>query len=323
MHNGDPKRSDDPFDDLVFGEYGPVRPRPVGPGIYRRRRLAALAVIAVAVVVAVILVAVFLRPDGDSGGDRDASVPGTTPGTVTDSAGPLPGVPVVPSVGALPPGGNVTSQGRGTWQEVGSAGATAGRPDAAGTRTVSYVVEVEQGLSTASFGGGDSFSAIVDATLADPRSWIGNRDDRIAFRHVGGTVPDLRVRLTTPETTRRLCGSEIRLETSCFLGGGDGSGDSRSGWVVINVARWVRGAVTFAGDLGSYRQYVLNHEIGHGIGHRSHQPCPAAGTLAPVMMQQTLSLSNRDLTALDTGEDYRGAPADAVCVANAWPHPEG
>lgn len=207
----------------------------------------------------------------------------------------------------------------------------AGTPGAADTRTVTYVVEVEQGTDTSSFGGGDSFSAMVDATLADPRSWIGDREDRIAFRHIsvtGGDTPDLRIRLTTPDTTRRLCGGEIALETSCFVSGGDTTGEAGEGWVVINLARWVRGAVTFAGDLGAYRQYVVNHEVGHGIGHARHQPCPADGGLAPVMMQQTLSLANRDLVELDAGTEYSAdggadVDADAVCRANAWPHPEG
>jgi methionine aminopeptidase len=71
---------------------------------------------------------------------------------------------------------------------------------------------------------------------------------------------------------------------------------------------------------------VLNHEIGHGIGHSAHQPCPEDGTLAPVMMQQTLSLANKDLIELDAGAEYMGDDKDAgnaVCRANAWPHPEG
>jgi hypothetical protein len=61
------------------------------------------------------------------------------------------------------------------------------------TRTVTYVVETEQGIDTASFGGGDSFAAMVDATLADPRSWIGNKgggDDAIAFRHISVSSSD-------------------------------------------------------------------------------------------------------------------------------------
>jgi hypothetical protein len=89
-----------------------------------------------------------------------------------------------------------------------------------------------------------------------------------------------------------------------------------------NLARRVRGALPFAGDLGSYRQYVVNHEVGHGIGYARHQPCPSDGALAPVMMQQTLSLSNRDLARLD-GEDGSYPDEQSTCRMNAWPHPEG
>ena len=44
------------------------------------------------------------------------------------------------------------------------------------------------------------------------------------------------------------------------------------------------------------------------------------------MMQQTLSLANKDLIELDAGTEYMDDDRDsrdAVCRANAWPHPEG
>ena len=306
----------------------------------------------VVVVVVMVLVLLVRALSGGSGNGSGQSAP--TPGGGTGAAGPATGSPSSPvavtateatdppsggrtseTVGALPTGGEVTPQGLGTWRGVGTAGAVAGDPEGADARTVTYVVETEQGIDTASFGGGDGFAAMVDATLSDPRSWIGNtgdRDGKVAFRHISvsdGAVPDLRIRLTSPATTRQLCGGEIDLETSCFVGGGDTSGAAGEGRVVINLARWVRGALPFAGDLGSYRQYVLNHEIGHGIGHAAHEPCPRDGALAPIMMQQTLSLSNRDLVELDAGAEYTGGDGgrenrgDAVCRANAWPHPEG
>ncbi|WP_066583636.1 DUF3152 domain-containing protein [Corynebacterium provencense] len=244
----------------------------------------------------------------------------------------LAGAPVSDTVGELPPGGDYTRSGAGRWHGVGTPGAVAGDPGRAGVRTVTYVVEVEDGTDTSSFGGGDAFASMVDATLADPRSWTAETDDPVVFRHVSVSdagAPDLRIRLTTPETTRTLCGGEIRLETSCFVGGGDASGEmsgaAGEGRVIINLARWVRGALPFQGDVGSYRQYVVNHEVGHGLGHAAHRPCPADGDLAPVMMQQTLSLANRDLAELDAGSEYTddAGDIDAVCRANPWPRPDG
>ncbi len=59
-----------------------------------------------------------------------------------------------------------------------------------------------------------------------------------------------------------------------------------------------RGAMSYDGDLDAYRAYAVNHEVGHALGNR-HQPCPANGAPAPVMMQQSWSTSDNDLAVLD------------------------
>ena len=98
-------------------------------------------------------------------------------------------------------------------------------------------------------------------------------------------------------TVREGCGYDIQLEASCY-NPAYADGQPR---VFINEARWVRGAVPFQGDVGSYRQYLINHEVGHAIGYQRHEACGANGELAPVMMQQTFSTNNNDAARFDPG----------------------
>ena len=209
----------------------------------------------------------------------------------------------------LPPGGPYTEVGEGTFYEIGAPGAAGGAGE---EMVVRYVVEAEHGVDTAPYGGPDAFSAMVDATLLDPRGWTN--DPRFRFEHVtNADNPTLKIRLTSVGTTRELCGGDLGLETSCRtrITGED--------TVVVNESRWVRGAAAFEGDLGRYRQYLINHEVGHALGFSDHVPCPADGELAPIMMQQTLSLNNAALYALDSNEVY---PDNSdTCRANAWPYP--
>ncbi|MDN6510511.1 MAG: DUF3152 domain-containing protein [Corynebacterium sp.] len=311
----------------------------------RRRWLGAVGALGFLVTVAVVceLVIAGVGGDDNAGGGGDDPAAGVSAsaetGEMTDTQdapdGPVPGdAPASDEVGELPPGGDVTRRGDGDYHGVGSAGMTAGDPDRDAAATYSFVVEVENGLDTSSFGGGDAFASSVDATLSDPRSWISNGS--FAFRHIsvtGSEAPDLRIRLATPETTREICGGQIDLETSCFIQGTDdgvdeadartGAAAAGAGRVIVNAARWVRGATTFEGDLGSYRQYLVNHEVGHGLGFARHQVCPEDGVLAPVMMQQTISLNNGELEDLDAGAEYGEAGRDSTCRPNPWPFPHG
>ena len=71
--------------------------------------------------------------------------------------------------------------------------------------------------------------------------------------------------------------------------------------------------------MGNYRQYVINHELGHAIGYTAHQPCGGQGKLAPVMMQQTLDLNNKKLHDRNPSEVY--PDEDVTCSPNPWPYP--
>jgi hypothetical protein len=183
-------------------------------------------------------------------------------------------------------------RGSGTW--VGASGRTA----VAGTsgKLLRYRVTVEGGIKDIDVA---AFAAAVSGTLADPRGWTGA--GRFRLQRVDASLPaDFVVHLATPRTRGRLCGSTDTY-TSCR------NGDK----VVLNVARWVHGASAFTGDLTSYRQYVVNHEVGHRLGH-GHELCPGPGEAAPVMQQQTLGLHGcrPGSWPLRDGEEYHG-PAGA------------
>src|SRR5262245_12995324 len=150
---------------------------------------------------------------------------------------------------------------------------------------VKYIVEVERGLPF----DGEDFAKAVHATLNDPRSW--GHDGMMQFERVDhGSVP-IRVSLSSADLTDRLC---LPLRTFGRVSCWDGSR------AVINAERWGLGADTYGEDILSYREYVVNHEVGHGLGH-DHVHCPRPGVLAPVMVQQTKSLEG--------------------CKPNQWPYP--
>jgi len=211
-----------------------------------------------------------------TGGVPAANPSGANPSgeAVQPEAGPsTPTAVSVPQRGA----GKFTTA-RGTTPVRGSAGSL-----------VRYRVQVEQGSGQQA----DEFAAAVDATLADPRGWTAARTWR--FQRVTGGTVDAVILLATPETTNRICragGLDPAGYTSCR------TGDQ----VVINLARWLLAVPAFRGDIATYRQYVVNHEMGHQLGH-GHVLCGGAGKPAPVMQQQTLGLQG--------------------CAPNAWPYVNG
>jgi Protein of unknown function (DUF3152) len=212
--------------------------------------------------------------------------------------------------GILPDGGLFTEAGAKTWHILPGAVPQVGQGTA---KVFTYTVEVEDGIDTTSFGGDDGFAKMVSETLANPKSWTHN--PQFAFVRVDGGKPDFRVSLTTPMTTREGCGYEIPIETSCYNPWYGPDGQPR---VLINEARWVRGAVPFQGDIGSYRQYLVNHEIGHAIGYQRHEPCNENGGLAPVMMEQTFGLDNNAAAMYDP---HTIKPDAKTCRFNPWPYP--
>ncbi|MEO8828476.1 DUF3152 domain-containing protein [Lapillicoccus sp.] len=246
----------------------------------------------------------------DQGEPADDVVQGRT------ADGDLPGPPITTTTPAAPSSAGATAQTTGTATAPSSApsiGVSAPVPastsvlqSGAGTftpieipdgpvkstgRTVTYGVDVEDGLPQSR----DEFAEVVHAVLTDSRGWQTQDDIRfvplsIADRAAGAHV-DIRVTLASPAATQRLCAplDVTTDQVSCWNG-------SRA---VLNLTRWVTGAVTYGIDLTSYRAYLVGHEVGHGLGYQ-HTHCPGPGHRAPIMVQQTKSLEG--------------------CVAWPWPH---
>lgn len=133
-----------------------------------------------------------------------------------------------------------------------------------------------------------AFAAQVEATLGDERSWTGG--GRLRLQRVGGQdAYDFTVYLATRTTAGRMC---ARGGVNITVGGRPYTSCRTGGRAIINLDRWMLSAKPFTSakvPLNTYRQYVINHEVGHELG-KHHQGCPRAGGPAPVMVQQTLTL---------------------------------
>ena len=117
-------------------------------------------------------------------------------------------------------------------------------------------------------------------------------------RVAGGDRSDFTVYLATRATAGTMC---ARGGVNIRVGGRPYTSCRATGKAIINLDRWRLSAPTYVAakvPLAVYRQYVINHEVGHELGHH-HEGCPGAAEPAPVMVQQTLKL--------------RG------CVPYAWP----
>ncbi len=133
----------------------------------------------------------------------------------------------------------------------------------------------------------DEVAREVQATFDDTRGWAGY--GKRTFRLVtDADAAKLTIYITSPDTSDELCKP---LDTG-------GKWNCRVGEkVVLNSDRWKYMTPTYD-DLGTYRSYLVNHEVGHFLG-QGHVGCPKKGGPAPVMMQQSIELGG--------------------CLPNAWP----
>jgi uncharacterized protein DUF3152 len=223
-------------------------------------------------------IAVLDHKGGASGGassrgssDSDAKPSGGEIGTPTAS-------PRSPGQGSQP---GVPVSGSGTFST-----ARASSPPSGHGTVRRYKVQVEGGIDLSPADAARETAAI----LADRRGWTADEHD--AFQLVSSGHADFVIKIATPDTVDDICGAaglETGGEVNCDVGP----------TVVVNLKRWMLGSPEFHGPIQDYRALIINHEVGHRIGH-GHEGCPGPGRPAPVMMQQIKGLHG--------------------CIANAWPY---
>ncbi|MET7321820.1 DUF3152 domain-containing protein [Streptomyces sp. NPDC005549] len=177
---------------------------------------------------------------------------------------------------------SIPASGPGTFATAGGGGDRVGGSE----RTLTYVVQVEDGIGIPA----RDVAAEVERVLADERGWTA--DGKVGFRRVSGGASDFRVRLATAGTVDDICGQyglDTGGEVNCNVGQD----------VMVNLKRWLLATQYYADDVTSYRALIINHEVGHFLGH-GHEGCPGAGRPAPVMMQQIKGLHG--------------------CRTNVWPY---
>ena len=130
------------------------------------------------------------------------------------------------------------------------------------------------------------FEALVEATLGDPRGWV--RAGFVLVRR--DDAPFLVVLAEGPEVDRLCLPHDTYGEYSC----------QRSEVVALNAERWREATPKWTGDLHTYRQMLVNHEVGHLLGQpHPRVQCPRPGQPAPLMAQQSTELDG--------------------CLPNPWP----
>ena len=136
------------------------------------------------------------------------------------------------------------------------------------------------------------FSDTVFSTLNDPRGWP--RAGAV-FQEADGTDPNACSMTLTLAAADQMTSfsTECSDEYSCRVGND----------VIINIDRWnnaTEGWLNAGGTVERYRTMVINHEVGHRLGHLDNElTCPAVNQSAPLMQQQSMDLLG--------------------CVPNEWP----
>lgn len=229
------------------------------------------AVVAVGALVVVVRPALGHGEQVGAGSPDPGLVAAASPSTPTSSPAARPKVAAGKPAGTPDPPDRTTAAAPIPASASGKLAVVAGRagPSSPG-RTLTYRLEIEDGLPV----DGAAIAEQVHRVLTDRRGW--QPIEGVAFARTDGAA-QIRLTIASPVLVNRLC---YPLDTGGWLSCRNGDR------VILNANRWATGVPAYAGHLDDYRAYLVNHEVGHALGH-GHVPCPATGAPAPVMMQQT------------------------------------
>ncbi|WP_419004061.1 DUF3152 domain-containing protein [Bifidobacterium pullorum] len=140
------------------------------------------------------------------------------------------------------------------------------------------------------------FANTVFSTLNDPRGWP--RAGAV-FQENEGADPNADPNACSMTLTLAAADQMTSFSTECS----DEYSCRVGNDVIINVDRWnnaTEGWLNAGGTVERYRTMVINHEVGHRLGHLDNElTCPAVNQPAPLMQQQSMDLLG--------------------CVPNEWP----
>ena len=160
---------------------------------------------------------------------------------------------------------------------------------ASGTGPITYTYCLQ---TKGNVGNATAFANAVYATLNDPQGWprAGVIFEQMPEETCASA--DMAIILSEAQYLPAFS-SYCSVQYSCRVGHE----------VIVNDDRW-NGAVDAwldaGGTLSRYRQMVINHEVGHRLGHIDNETtCAGAGQRAPLMQEQSMHLDG--------------------CVPNEWP----
>jgi hypothetical protein len=192
-----------------------------------------------------------------------------------------------------------------------------GESDPVGTGPTRWVrIEIEDGVPIDP----GIVAPYVMSILGDAQGWTAH--GRVSFGRTDG-VADIRIVFASPKTAESLCPrphdpATVDIEppdvpgvvplpqaspspsASPSASPDEAESCAEQGIVVVSAYQWAAGAKAFGDEAGQWRDYMINHPIGHLLGEPD-APCGGAGQLAPVMQNQELDIT--------------------PCLANGWPFP--